>query len=582
LKLGRTAILDGGNGLDPMPDQWEALRNIRRNSLEALASAIAAMEEAEPAPKAEKASTGGRLPLDLIGVAFERCTALDRYKWNATEAGRLLPDDDPREHAARIAVGNYCRAFEGGEEWAVDAIFRHLDDYDPKETWKQLASLKAPPPLCGGVGLCPAGQCDDIMALGKKSPIAFAYEARRGARTPTVEVAAPPAEVQVPNVRDFPAGIMTGAAGAFAHLYSSYMEAPKQFFYMSYLTCLGSYLSGSLTIDSELRPQPRLYTLLLANSADDRKSTAISKVVSFFVESIADFLTCWGVGSAEGLQTRLEGSNKKLLLAFDEFMAFVGKCKIESSVLLPCVNTLFESNYYESRTKKNWVRLINAHLAILAASTIATYERTWSPAFTDIGFNNRLWLVTGKGQRRFSCPRTIPEESKRLARSKLSAVLDHAEKHPVLDIEPEARELYHDWYMGRPPTIHGKRLDTYALRFASLLAVNDLKDKVDVETMQKVITLCDHQHHVRQLHDPIDADNVVAKLEEKIRRTLRANGKVGNRELKRALHVNQTGIWFYTTALDNLKKEKEVGFDKGLGVYFLQPEGVTTTVTTSL
>src|SRR3990170_4525961 len=320
---------------------------------------------------------------------------------------------------------------------------------------------------------------------------------------------------------------MTGAAGAFAHLYSSYMEAPKQFFYMSYLTCLGSYLSGSLTIDSELRPQPRLYTLLLANSADDRKSTAISKVVSFFVESIADFLTCWGVGSAEGLQTRLEGSNKKLLLAFDEFMAFVGKCKIESSVLLPCVNTLFESNYYESRTKKNWVLLKNAHLAILAASTIATYERTWSPAFTDIGFNNRLWLVTGKGQRRFSCPRTIPEEAKRLARSKLSAVLDHAEKHPVLDIELEARELYHDWYMGRPPTIHGKRLDTYALRFASLLAVNDLKDKVDVETMQKVITLCDHQHHVRQLHDPIDADNVVAKLEEKIRRTLRAKGKVG-------------------------------------------------------
>jgi hypothetical protein len=94
-----------------------------------------------------------------------------------------------------------------------------------------------------------------------------------------------------------------------------------------------------------------LYALLLADSADDRKSTAISKTVSFFMESIADLIACWGVGSAEGLQKYLEGHNKKLLLAFDEFMAFVGKCKIESSVLLPCVNTLFESNYYESRQR---------------------------------------------------------------------------------------------------------------------------------------------------------------------------------------------------------------------------------------
>lgn len=396
-----------------------------------------------------------------------------------------------------------------------------------------------------------------------------------------VTASAPPTE-DPPVVRDFPVEVMTGAAGAFAHLYSSYVESPKPFFYMSFMTCLGSYLSGSLTIDSELRPQPRLYTVLLADSADDRKSTSISMTDFFFRESIADFLMCRGVGSAEGLQARLEGTNKKLLLLLDEFAAFVGKCKIESSVLLPCVNTLFESNYYESRTKKIWVILNNAHLSILAASTIATYERTWSPAFTDIGFNNRLFLVTGKGGRRFSCPRTIPEESKRLARSKLSEVLDHAGKHPVLEISPEAREMYENWYMNRPSTIHGKRLDTYALRFMSLLAVNDLKPGVDVDTVRKVIALCDHQHHVRQLHDPVDADNAVAKLEEKIRRVLKAKGRANNRDLKRALHTNQTGIWLYTTALENLLHQKEIGFDKKLRVYFLQPEGVTSTVTTSL
>lgn len=47
LAAGKTAILDGGNGLDPLPDQWEALRDIRRNSLETLAASQAAIEEQE-------------------------------------------------------------------------------------------------------------------------------------------------------------------------------------------------------------------------------------------------------------------------------------------------------------------------------------------------------------------------------------------------------------------------------------------------------------------------------------------------------------------------------------------------------
>ena len=533
-------------------------------------------------PPAEKMAeaAGDKLPIERLAPVFEKCAEIDGMRRNAIEGGRLLPENKPGEHLARIRMMNLYRAFDGGPDRAVQEIFSHLDDYDARETGKQIASLHGFPPPCAE--LCPAGQCTAIKALGKKSPIAFAYEARKEMRKPTVEVVTPPAEVQAPVVRDFPAEVMTGAAGAFAHLYSSYMESPKLFFYMAYLTCLGSYLSGSLTIDSEIRPQPRLYTLLLADSADDRKSTAISKTTSFFRTSIADFHMCRGVGSAEGLNKLLGGTGKKLLLSFDEFAAFVGKCKIESSVLLPFVNTLFEDNYYEARTKKDIVIMSDTHLSILAASTIATYERTWSPAFTDIGFNNRLWLVTGKGGRKFSCPRTIPEESKRLARSKLSAVLDHAAKHPVMAITDDARELYDNWYLTRPATIHGKRLDTYALRFMSLLAVNDLKPEVDVDTVKKVIALCDHQHHVRQLHDPVDADNVIAGLEEKIRRVLKAKGRVTGRDLKRALHVNQTGLWSYNAALDGLNKEKEIAFDKVHKVYFLRPEGVTTPVTTSL
>ena len=206
----------------------------------------------------------------------------------------------------------------------------------------------------------------------------------------------------------FPASVMSGVAGAFADLFSSYTESPVQFYYFAFLTCLGNILSERITIESQISPQPRFYTLLLGESADDRKSTAIDQTVKFFQMALADKVNvCHGVGSAEGLQKRLEKSNR-LLLCFDEFKSFISKCKIDGSVLLPCVTTLFEANKYESRTKTSEITLENVYLSLLAASTVNTYENVWISTFTDIGFNNRLFLVTGRGERRFSIPPKIP------------------------------------------------------------------------------------------------------------------------------------------------------------------------------
>lgn len=378
-----------------------------------------------------------------------------------------------------------------------------------------------------------------------------------------------PIQPQV-RVQDFPAEVMTGAAGDFAHLYSSYTEVPKEFLFMSYLTCLGLHLADSLIVDSELRQQPRLYTLLLGESADDRKSTAISKTVAFFKDSCFAFSACWGVGSGEGLQKKM-GTSNKLLLAFDEFVQFVGKCRIDGSVLLTCVNSLFENTWYEGHTKTSSVVLENVYLSMLAASTTQTYEKVWDPKFIDLGFVNRVWLVTGKGTRKFSCPRSVPAESMMLAKKKLSEVLEVAAKHPVMEMTEEARERYDHWYMNRERTIYSKRLDTYALRFMPLIAVNDLKTVVDVETVEKVIGMCDHQHFLRQTYDPIDAENNTARLEEKIRRALRGKGPLGKRGLQKSIHAEREGLFFFTQALKNLMENNEVGISKD-GEYFIGVE----------
>jgi hypothetical protein len=91
----------------------------------------------------------------------------------------------------------------------------------------------------------------------------------------------------------------------------------------------------------------------------------------------------------------------------------------------------------------------------------------------------------------------------------------------------------------------------------SLLAVNDLKNKVDVETVRKVLALCDWQLQVRSLYDPIDADNKIAKMEESIRRVLRT-GPMTERVLKQRVNANRSGLWTFHTAKVNLEKAKEI------------------------
>lgn len=380
----------------------------------------------------------------------------------------------------------------------------------------------------------------------------------------------PDAEPQKENESplSFPGQIITGAAGYFADVLSACMEPPRHFFFMAYLVCLGTILSNRITLKTELRPQARLYLVILGESADDRKSTAINKTVDFFLSALTDFQVCFGVGSAEGLQRRfLKDSN--LLLVYDELKAFVGKAKVDGSVLLPCVCTLFESNRYESHTKDREIILTGACLSILAASTIETYERTWDAAFQDIGMTNRLFIVPGQGKRQHAIPGRVPYHQWDLMRNELRKIINAALITPELDFTPGARALYETWYLTLEQSIHTKRLDTYALRFMILLAVNAEKNEVDEAITQDVIDLMNWQLKARRLHDPIDADSAIAKIEEKIRRTL-TTGPRTDRDLKRTLHYNRIGTWVFSNAIRNLTNSNEIIFDKKANTWGLK------------
>ncbi len=99
-----------------------------------------------------------------------------------------------------------------------------------------------------------------------------------------------------------------------------------------------------------------------------------------------------------------------------------------------------------------------------------------------------------------------------------------------------------------------------------LLAINDQKRRIDLKTVQKVIDLLNYQLAVRQEAYPVDADNKIAALEERIRRTL-SNGPLGKRDLARKLNKARYGTWMWKMATKNLIGACEIWFNKNRNMY---------------
>ena len=370
------------------------------------------------------------------------------------------------------------------------------------------------------------------------------------------------------NTLDFPIEIMTGLAGDFARIYGNHLEPPDHFFFMSYLTIFGLYVSDKLWLKSQRKPAPRFYTILLGESADTRKSTAIEETERHFSEFIKlsgdnnSFAVCRGAASGEGLG-RLLKQYIKVLLYYDELKGFVSKAGIKNSTLLTATNTFFEDTKYENLTSRDPLVIDYGLVAMLAASTTDTYANIFNSKFLDIGFNNRLFIVPGDSTKCFPVPKSIPPEQVHELHNKLSnriQLLD--DLRDGMPIEPDALEKWSEFYQqiqGSSP--HTKRLDVYGLRFMPIISLNDMKTSIDLETVEKTIQLLKWQHYVRQVHDPIDASGLIARMEESIRRAFIIESKWTRRDLQRKVSYTRDGLWVWKSAIKNLIENDEMWFD---------------------
>jgi hypothetical protein len=364
----------------------------------------------------------------------------------------------------------------------------------------------------------------------------------------------------------FPASSLIGSIGELAIALSEGTEVPAEFIFVAGLTALGSLCSRDLKFDIGCNVQPRLYTLLLGNSADVKKSTALAKTLDFFKGMAYKMETTplerklhvvHGVGSAEGLVRELQ-DQPNLLLAYDELKGLVDKFQVRGSSLLSVVASLFEGNDWQNVTKKkNQSQVVhNANLSLIGCSTRATYERMWSNDAISIGLPNRLFIVDADRKVKVALPQK--PDPKRLEEIRERIISQFPKQKLVLPITGEAQRLWEQWYKSLPASEHAKRLDTIGLRLLPLIAMTTDKKEIDVEAVKAVLAILDYQLAIRIQTDPIDVNNRIAELEEKIRRQLRTRGTLSYRDLFRYTHADRYGIWAFRSALENLQKAQEI------------------------
>jgi hypothetical protein len=374
----------------------------------------------------------------------------------------------------------------------------------------------------------------------------------------------------------FPREAITGSLGDFARVMADGTEVPEEFYFAAALTFFGSTCANRLTLNAQLKGEPRLFTVLLGESADVKKSTAFRTTADFF-HSVWDGLPaalpkpalCYGVGSAEGLANSLQKNPAGVVLCYDELQALIAKSKIDSSTLLPMVASLFEQTKYENATKSQTLKVDDARLSLIGCCTTDTYANMWTKDAIAIGLPNRLFVVWADRKKRVSWPE--PRDPSKVETIRKRIIVQLGRLPMNLDMTSEAKNLWQHWYDHLPSSVHTKRLDTMGFRLLGLIALTTDKDIIDVPTVDLVISILDYELTVRTLTDPIDADGTIAQLEGAIRRQLKTHKSLTERDLRNKTSADKKGIWAFKAAITNLVSAKDI-FRRQDGKYVLTDE----------
>jgi hypothetical protein len=362
----------------------------------------------------------------------------------------------------------------------------------------------------------------------------------------------------------FPNDIIQGLTRKFVDLYSPIRETPEAFLWLSFVTYFGNLISPYVRLDSA-SSEPRIFGVTIGKSGRTRKSAGNNAARDLFkavherkAQNIIE-----GFGSAEGMLRALEkGQQNPTIVHLDEINILAAKTDIKGSAGIAALHKLFEDHDYDHPLADGGYFVKGANLSLIGASTLEDFTKTWSAKHADAGFFSRLLIVGADADKRIPRPRDPDPGALEELVLEIRKVFDLLRKRQcVIKMDPVAEELWSKFYDTFGDGPEWNRIDTYGFRLMALQAVLRHEETVSKENVQGVIDFLEYEVAVREVVTPVVTENLVAQMEEQIRRKLARGVTMTKRELQRATNYQRSGIDVFNRAIGNLKKNGEVTID---------------------
>ena len=346
----------------------------------------------------------------------------------------------------------------------------------------------------------------------------------------------------------FPRDIIRGVAREFVEIYEPIRETSPQALWLSFMCNLGCMVSPYVRLNAE-SSEPRIYGVILGRSARTRKSTALNAAADIFKsEEVRPHIrTIRGFGSSEGLMQTLGNSKEPapVIVHFDEINILARKTSMDGSNGISAFNTLYEDHDYDHPLAGDRGYVVrNAYLALVGASTVDDFIKTWKGQHQDAGFLNRLLIVGIDGpDKSIAIPINPDKKHIENLKAKVVELYHRAQRDSTSYLfAPDAKELWTAFYAQRGDSSEWDRIDTYGLRLMALQTLLEGEDVVSRATVERVIEFLKYEVMVRQCVTPIVAESQLAEMEQLIMQKLSgaANG-LTRRQLQRDTNAHRKG-----------------------------------------
>jgi hypothetical protein len=247
----------------------------------------------------------------------------------------------------------------------------------------------------------------------------------------------------------FPEAAWSGLFGQWRDVVAPCTEAPLEFLWASFLVNVGLMLGRNVWIESPQPLYPNFYVLLLGQTGDARKSTALWLARQLLKRIDKDIEIVTGIVSTEGLFDRLAKHDDTRALGYvDEFRSLLSVGRRQGTRdLLPKLNSLIYCPDQETiDRRKDPTTVIRPFFSLISATAQDYVSDLLSDLELSGGMLNRFLMVAGDEQPPKAIVQAPSDQEWSVIASRLQVVRDQYSEPRRMLWSKEAQGLWTGFY----------------------------------------------------------------------------------------------------------------------------------------